>query len=390
MDNCHNYATTSKKKRIPISDDIHIIIKKFRDKDKHDEKPSTSGDHDYDDDHSMDSEELRRVRQQEPSSSSTLLGVASNSSSSNSASGTTGSSGTLQTVGISNNTSVQVQVQQQHQIISIGQQAAGQMALPPNSSATGCSSSTNSSTAGGSQSEDIKLILKKLTNIEELLKVVAEQSLSRLTTLKQEGAIGAQQAAIGGASVGQVTNLEPSAAQSQSQPPPLVEIESCFKFPLRSLKELIELNKSICGDETLYNKLFEHLTKIRLDCDQNVVMNALTSIVSDEVLDSVTWDSGKKFKLSSVVLFSDSLYVAWFKDKMKYDEYVTEMKDAIERSHKRHAKVKTKKNQQNQAQAGPQQPVIQQQTATIMHSPLGTNNNAGPICADFVKMESLD
>lgn len=247
----------------------------------------------------MDSEELRRVRQQEPSSSSTLLGIASNSSNSNSGSGQTGSSGTLQTVGINNNTSVQVQVQQQHQIISIGQQTAGQMALPPNSSATGCSSSTNSSPAGGSQSEDIKLILKKLTNIEELLKVVAEQSLSRLTTLKQEGAIGVQQAAIG---------AEPSAAQSQSQPPPLVEIESCFKFPLRSLKELIELNKSICGDETLYNKLFEHLTKIRLDCDQNVVMNALTSIVSDEVLDSVTWDSGKKFKLSSVVLFSDSLY----------------------------------------------------------------------------------
>ncbi|ETN62278.1 hypothetical protein AND_006036 [Anopheles darlingi] len=343
MDNCHNYATTSKKKRIPISDDIHIIIKKFRDKDKHDEKPSTSGDHDYDDDHSMDSEELRRVRQQEPSSSSTLLGVTSNSSNSNSASGPTANSGTMQTVGIGNNTSVQVQVQQQHQIISIGQQASGQMALPPNSSVTGCSSSTNSSPAGGSQSEDIKLILKKLTNIEELLKVVAEQSLSRLTALKQEGANGAQQAAIGGPSVTQATNIEPSAAQSQSQPPPLVEIESCFKFPLRSLKELIELNKSICGDETLYNKLFEHLTKIRLDCDQNLVMNALTSIVSDEVLDSVTWDSGKKFKLSSVVLFSDSLYVAWFKDKMKYDEYVTEMKDAIERSHKRHAKVKTKK-----------------------------------------------
>ncbi|XP_050089335.1 uncharacterized protein LOC126573347 [Anopheles aquasalis] len=390
MDNCHNYATTSKKKRIPISDDIHIIIKKFRDKDKHDEKPSTSGDHDYDDDHSMDSEELRRVRQQEPSSSSTLLGATSNSSNSNSASGPAGSSGTMQTVGISNNTSVQVQVQQQHQIISIGQQAAGQMALPPNSSTTGCSSTTNSSPAGGSQAEDIKLILKKLTNIEELLKVVAEQSLSRLTTVKQEGVIGVQQAAIGGPSAGQASNVEPSAAQSQSQPPPLVEIESCFKFPLRSLKELIELNKSICGDETLYNKLFEHLTKIRLDCDQNVVMNALTSIVSDEVLDSVTWDSGKKFKLSSVVLFSDSLYVAWFKDKMKYDEYVTEMKDAIERSHKRHAKVKTKKNQQNQAQAGLPQAVIQQQTTTVTHSPLGTNNNAGSICTDFVKMESLD
>lgn len=77
---------------------------------------------------------------------------------------------------------------------------------------------------------------------------------------------------------------------------------------------------------------------------------------------------------------------------MKYDEYVTEMKEAIERSHKRHAKVKTKKNQQNQAHAGsqPPQPVIQQQTSTVLHSPLGTNNNAGPICADFVKMESLD
>uniref|UniRef100_A0A8W7PNR1 DUF4806 domain-containing protein n=1 Tax=Anopheles coluzzii TaxID=1518534 RepID=A0A8W7PNR1_ANOCL len=208
MDNCHNYATTSKKKRIPISDDIHIIIKKFRDKDKHDEKPSTSGDHDYDDEHSMDSEELRRVRHQEPSSSSTLVGIASNS---NSNSTTCPSGNSLQTVGVASNHT---------------------------------------------------------------------------------------------------------------------------------------LNKSICGDESLYNKLFEHLTKIRLDCDQNIVINALTSIVSDEVLDAVTWDTGKKFKLSSVVLFSDSLYVAWFKDKMKYDEYVTEMKDAIERSHKRHAKVKTKRNQQ--------------------------------------------
>ncbi|XP_052866299.1 uncharacterized protein LOC128272515 [Anopheles cruzii] len=390
MDNCHNYATTSKKKRIPISDDIHIIIKKFRDKDKHDEKPSTSGDHDYDDEHSMDSEELKRVRHQEPSSSSTLVGVTSNSNS-NSTTCPTGGIGTLQTV--------QVQVQPQQQIISIGQQQA----LPPNTSAIACSTSNSNSTysaAVGNQSEDIKLILKKLTNIEELLKVVTEQSLSRLTTLKQE--VGANPQLGGGGAggsssgCGQLATLEPGTVSQ----PPSVEIESCFKFPLRSLKELIELNKSICGDESLYNKLFEHLTKIRLDCDQNIVMNALTSIVSDEVLDSVTWDSGKKFKLSSVVLFSDSLYVAWFKDKMKYDEYVIEMKEAIERSHKRHAKVKTKRNQQNQQQ---QQPQAIQQTGTIMHSPLGTNSTTttstatgavSSISSDnsalAVKMESLE
>ncbi|KFB45306.1 AGAP001521-PA-like protein [Anopheles sinensis] len=333
MDNCHNYATTSKKKRIPISDDIHIIIKKFRDKDKHDEKPSTSGDHDYDDDHSMDSEELRRVRHQEPSSSSTLVGITTNSNSNSTTCASVG--GTLQTVGLGNSHTVQVQLQaQQQQIISLGQQSVGVGGSLASNSGTGlaCQSSGNV----GSQSEDIKLILKKLSNIEELLKVVAEQSLSRLTALKQES--GNAQLQTNTIVSGQLTS------------------------------ELIELNKSICGDESLYNKLFEHLTKIRLECDQNIVINALTSIVSDEVLDAVTWDTGKKFKLSSVVLFSDSLYVAWFKDKMKYDEYVAEMKDAIERSHKRHAKVKTKRNQQsNQLQ---QQ---QQQTVTVMHSPLGSN-----------------
>ncbi|KAL1400440.1 hypothetical protein pipiens_007440 [Culex pipiens pipiens] len=251
MDNCHNYATTSKKRRIPISDDIHIIIKKFRDKDKHDEKPSTSGDHDYDDEHSMDSEELKRVRQQEPSSSC----VTASTSSSN-------SSGTL--------------AERYHD--------------------------------GGDErrsSDDIKLILKKLSNIEELLKVVAEQSFNRLAALKQETP---------GAS-GVVTN--PAAAglgliAAESSCMNVVQ-EPTFKFPLRTLKELIELNKGICSDESLYNKLFEYLTKIKLECDENIVMNALSMLISDEVLDAVTWDGGKKFKLSSLVIFSDSLYVAWFK-----------------------------------------------------------------------------
>uniref|UniRef100_A0A182VWG3 DUF4806 domain-containing protein n=1 Tax=Anopheles minimus TaxID=112268 RepID=A0A182VWG3_9DIPT len=369
MDNCHNYATTSKKKRIPISDDIHIIIKKFRDKDKHDEKPSTSGDHDYDDEHSMDSEELRRVRHQEPSSSSTLVGITSNS---NSNSTTCPSGSSLQAVGLGSNHSVQVQLQPQPHIISLGQSHAGLVAS--SSANLACQSTTN-------QSEDIKLILRKLSNIEELLKVVAEQSLNRLTTIKQE--TGATLTAVDTNQIIQQHHQQQQQQQQQQhhqqqqqQQQQTVtqnaEIESCFKFPIRSLKELIELNKSICGDESLYNKLFEHLTKIRLDCDQNIVINALTSIVSDEVLDAVTWDTGKKFKLSSVVLFSDSLYVAWFKDKMKYDEYVTEMKDAIERSHKRHAKVKTKRNQQsNQPQL--QQP---QSLQPIMHSPLGTSNSA--------------
>uniref|UniRef100_A0A182TP56 DUF4806 domain-containing protein n=1 Tax=Anopheles melas TaxID=34690 RepID=A0A182TP56_9DIPT len=389
MDNCHNYATTSKKKRIPISDDIHIIIKKFRDKDKHDEKPSTSGDHDYDDEHSMDSEELRRVRHQEPSSSSTLVGIASNS---NSNSTTCPSGNSLQTVGVASNHTVQVQLQPQQHIISLGQTHTGLVA----SSSSGSSSNANLAcqSSSSSQSEDIKLILRKLSNIEELLKVVAEQSLSRLTTIKQETG-----ATLTTASGGQLTAVEPNQViqqhhhqqqpqqqqhqhhqQQQQTVPQGVELESCFKFPIRTLKELIELNKSICGDESLYNKLFEHLTKIRLDCDQNIVINALTSIVSDEVLDAVTWDTGKKFKLSSVVLFSDSLYVAWFKDKMKYDEYVTEMKDAIERSHKRHAKVKTKRNQHtNSSHQALQQQQQQQQTQSlqpILHSPLGTSNSA--------------
>ncbi|XP_040175497.1 probable nuclear hormone receptor HR38 [Anopheles arabiensis] len=389
MDNCHNYATTSKKKRIPISDDIHIIIKKFRDKDKHDEKPSTSGDHDYDDEHSMDSEELRRVRHQEPSSSSTLVGIASNS---NSNSTTCPSGNSLQTVGVASNHTVQVQLQPQQHIISLGQTHTGLVA----SSSSGSSSNANLAcqSSSSSQSEDIKLILRKLSNIEELLKVVAEQSLSRLTTIKQETG-----ATLTTASGGQLTAVEANQViqqhhHQQQQPqqqqhhqqqhqqqtvPQGVELESCFKFPIRTLKELIELNKSICGDESLYNKLFEHLTKIRLDCDQNIVINALTSIVSDEVLDAVTWDTGKKFKLSSVVLFSDSLYVAWFKDKMKYDEYVTEMKDAIERSHKRHAKVKTKRNQQTNSSHQGLQQQQQQQTQSlqpILHSPLGTSNSA--------------
>uniref|UniRef100_A0A182NQD9 DUF4806 domain-containing protein n=1 Tax=Anopheles dirus TaxID=7168 RepID=A0A182NQD9_9DIPT len=365
MDNCHNYATTSKKKRIPISDDIHIIIKKFRDKDKHDEKPSTSGDHDYDDDHSMDSEELRRVRHQEPSSSSALIGIASNS---NSNSTTCPSGSTLQTVGLAGNHTVQVQ---QQQIISLGQSHTAGLAVASSSANLGCQNNNNS------QTEDIKLILKKLSNIEELLKVVADQSLNRIAALKQEtGATltvgpGVQLATVETNAVLQHQQHQPQPQQHHPHPsaPLNTELESCFKFPIRSLKELIELNKSICGDESLYNKLFEHLTKIRLDCDQNIVINALTSIVSDEVLDAVTWDTGKKFKLSSVVLFSDSLYVAWFKDKMKYDEYVTEMKDAIERSHKRHAKVKTKRNQQN-SQA------LQQQPGPGLHSPLGTGNSA--------------
>uniref|UniRef100_A0A182QVK0 DUF4806 domain-containing protein n=1 Tax=Anopheles farauti TaxID=69004 RepID=A0A182QVK0_9DIPT len=373
MDNCHNYATTSKKKRIPISDDIHIIIKKFRDKDKHDEKPSTSGDHDYDDDHSMDSEELRRVRHQEPSSSSALVGIASNS---NSNSTTCPSGNTLQTgVGLGGNHTVQVQ---QQQIISLGQSHTTGLAVASSSANLGCQSSNSN------QAEDIKLILKKLSNIEDLLKVITDQTLNRLAALKQETgasltvAPGVQLAAVETNTVLQHQHHHPQPQQQQHQHPtaqPLnTEVESCFKFPIRTLKELIELNKSICGDESLYNKLFEHLTKIRLDCDQNIVINALTSIVSDEVLDAVTWDTGKKFKLSSVVLFSDSLYVAWFKDKMKYDEYVTEMKDAIERSHKRHAKVKTKRNQQN-SQA------LQQQQGPGLHSPLGTGNSASATLA---------
>lgn len=295
MDNCHNYATTSKKRRIPISDDIHIIIKKFRDKDKHDEKPSTSGDHDYDDEHSMDSEELKRVRQQEPSSSC----VTASTSSSNS-SGTLGAGGSasIGTSVFAGGTGITIQQQQ-----------------PPASS----------------QSDDIKLILKKLSNIEELLKVVAEQSFNRLAALKQEapGASGV---------VPSLLAAEPSCLNVVTTP------ELSFKFPLRTLKELIELNKGICSDESLYNKLFEYLTKIKLECDENIVMNALSMLISDEVLDAVTWDGGKKFKLSSLVIFSDSLYVAWFKDRLKYDEYVSEMKDAIEKSHKRFAKTKAKKS----------------------------------------------
>ncbi|XP_055542062.1 uncharacterized protein LOC129727854 [Wyeomyia smithii] len=290
MDNCHNYATTSKKRRMPISDDIHIIIKKYRDKDKHDEKPSTSGDHDYDDEHSMDSEELKRIRQQEPSSSCVVASTSSINS------GTLGTTNTNIGTGITIGASGCMTVQQQ---------------------------------PVSSQPDDIKLILKKLTNIEELLKVVAEQSFNRLAALKQE-ATGPGAAA---------ANLGLIAAE-----PSCMNVESMFRFPLRTLKELIELNKGICSDESLYNKLFEYLTKIKLECDENIVMNALGSIVSDEVLDAVSWDGGKKFKLSSLVIFSDSLYVAWFKDRLKYDEYVTEMKDAIEKSHKRYAKTKAKKS----------------------------------------------
>ncbi|XP_065088736.1 uncharacterized protein LOC135710151 [Ochlerotatus camptorhynchus] len=315
MDNCHNYATTSKKKRIPISDDIHIIIKKFRDKDKHDEKPSTSGDHDYDDEHSMDSEELRRVRLQEPSSSC----VAASTSSSNSNSGTMNSvMGTIMAGGTG---------------ITIG---TGGM-------------SVHQQQPVSSQPDDIRMILKKLTNIEELLKVVAEQSFNRLAALKQEasGSATVPTTAATAASLGLI------ATESNC-----ISMEPTFKFPLRTLKELIELNKGICSDESLYNKLFEYLTKIKLECDENIVMNALSMIVSDEVLDAVTWDGGKKFKLSSLVIFSDSLYVAWFKDRLKYDEYVSEMKDAIEKSHKRFAKMKAKKLSQ-------QQHLQQHQTLTL-------------------------
>lgn len=303
MDNCHNYATTSKKRRIPISDDIHIIIKKFRDKDKHDEKPSTSGDHDYDDEHSMDSEELKRIRQQEPTSSCVTASTSSNSC---------GTSGTIGAIaggtGISIGPSGMVIQQQMQQPVS-------------------------------SQSDDIKLILKKLTNIEELLKVVAEQSFNRLAALKQEAASAA----------GVVPSSAAAGLGLIAAEPSCISVESTtFNFPLRTLKELIELNKGICSDESLYNKLFEYLTKIKLECDENIVMNALSMIASDEVLDAVSWDGGKKFKLSSLVIFSDSLYVAWFKDRLKYDEYVSEMKDAIEKSHKRLAKTKTKKAPQHQ------------------------------------------
>lgn len=318
MDNCHNYATTSKKRRIPISDDIHIIIKKFRDKDKHDEKPSTSGDHDYDDEHSMDSEELRRVRQQEPSSSCVAASTSSSNSNSatmNNVMGTIMAGGTGITIG-TGGIAVHQQQQQQQPV--------------------------------SSQSDDIKLILKKLTNIEELLKVVAEQSFNRLAALKQE-ATG-------------TTTVVPATAGNLGllAEPNCIGMEASFKFPLRTLKELIELNKGICSDESLYNKLFEYLTKIKLECDENIVINALAMIVSDEVLDAVTWDGGKKFKLSSLVIFSDSLYVAWFKDRLKYDEYVAEMKDAIDKSHKRFAKMKTKKISQQ-----PQQLQQQHQTLTL-------------------------
>ncbi|XP_058452929.1 uncharacterized protein LOC131431315 [Malaya genurostris] len=298
MDNCHNYATTSKKRRMPISDDIHIIIKKFRDKDKHDEKPSTSGDHDYDDEHSMDSEELKRIRQQEPSSSCVVASTSSCNSSGVLGSSATVMGGTGIAVGTSGLTV--------HQPVS-------------------------------SQSDDIKLILKKLTNIEDLLKVVAEQSFNRLAALKQE--------ATGASSTATAANLGLIPAESSC-----INVESMFRFPFRTLKDLIELNKGICSDESLYNKLFEYLTKIKLECDENIVMNGLSSIVSDEVLDAVSWDGGKKFKLSSLVIFSDSLYVAWFKDRLKYDEYVAEMKDAIEKSHKRYAKTKAKKASQQQQQ----------------------------------------
>lgn len=305
----HAYATTSKKRRIPISDDIHIIIKKFRDKDKHDEKPSTSGDHDYDDEHSMDSEELKRVRQQEPSSSCVTASTSSSNSSGTLAAGMGGAivSGTGITIGSS--------------AISIQQQ-------PPASS----------------QSDDIKLILKKLSNIEELLKVVAEQSFNRLAALKQEAPGGS------GVVPGQAATSGMGLMATESNCLNVVSQEPSFKFPLRTLKELIELNKGICSDESLYNKLFEYLTKIKLECDENIVMNALSMLISDEVLDAVTWDGGKKFKLSSLVIFSDSLYVAWFKDRLKYDEYVAEMKDAIDKSHKRFAKTKAKKSAQQQQQ----------------------------------------
>lgn len=321
MDNCHNYATTSKKRRIPISDDIHIIIKKFRDKDKHDEKPSTSGDHDYDDEHSMDSEELKRIRQQEPSSSC----VAASTSSSNS-SGTLGAMGNIMGgTGITIGTSGLAIQQHQQQ---------------------------------PSQSDDIKLILKKLTNIEELLRVVAEQSFNRLAALKQEAA---GNSAVVPTSAATAASLGLLAAE-----PSCMSVESTFKFPMRTLKELIELNKGICSDESLYNKLFEYLTKIKLEWDDNIVMNALGMIVSDEVLDAVTWDGGKKFKLSSLVIFSDSLYVAWFKDKLKYDEYVAEMKDAIDRSHKRFAKTKAKKTSQQPHQTLTLTTVSGTTTATVV------------------------
>lgn len=150
------------------------------------------------------------------------------------------------------------------------------------------------------QPDDIRMILKKLTNIEELLKVVAEQSFNRLAALKQE--------ASGSATVVPTTAATAASLGLIAAEPNCISMEPTFKFPLRTLKELIELNKGICSDESLYNKLFEYLTKIKLECDENIVMNALSMIVCDEVLDAVTWDGGKKFKLSSLVIFSDSLY----------------------------------------------------------------------------------
>uniref|UniRef100_U5ED00 DUF4806 domain-containing protein n=1 Tax=Corethrella appendiculata TaxID=1370023 RepID=U5ED00_9DIPT len=274
MNDYHNYATTSKKRRIPISDDIHIIIKKFRDKDKQDDKTAISIEHD-------DDEEA-------------TLGNQFQNNNNHSAAISSLSSATAPSL-----------------------TAVHQQSLP--------------STSAQSQSDDIKVILKKLTNIEELLKVIAEQSLqsfNRLAVMKSNLTTTTT------ATVA-TTAYDPSTIQS-------LNIDSIFKFPIRTLKELIELNKSICGDETLYNNLFEYLTKIRLECGDNLIKN-LSTIVSDEVLDAVNWDGVKKFKLSSLVIFSDSLYVAWFKDKMKYDEYVIEMKTAIDRSHLRYTKTKTKR-----------------------------------------------
>lgn len=208
----------------------------------------------------MDSEELKRIRSNEPSSTC----VAASTSSSNS-SGTLGTIGTIM---------------------------AGTIPI-------GGSGSTMQQQAA-SQSDDIKLILKKLTNIEDLLKVVAEQSFNRLAALKQE--------ATGTTTVVPTTAATAASLGLIAADPTCINVESTFKFPLRTLKELVELNKGICSDESLYNKLFEHLTKIKLECDENIVMNALGMIVSDEVLDAVSWDGGKKFKLSSLVMFSDSLY----------------------------------------------------------------------------------
>lgn len=82
--------------------------------------------------------------------------------------------------------------------------------------------------------------------------MVAEQSFNRLAALKQE-ARGASSV------VPSLLAVEPCCLNEVTTPEP------SFKFPLRTLKEL---NKGICSDESLYNKLLEFLTKIKPECDE--------------------------------------------------------------------------------------------------------------------------